>query len=74
MKISALIVSAIALALVVASPAEAAGKHRKAAAGHAKVQRPVVMNSDSKAASGPGLCTTARTTSATIRTRTFAPL
>ncbi len=45
MKISALIISAIALALVVASPARAAGKHRKTVAGHATVQRPVVMNS-----------------------------
>jgi len=45
MKLSASIVCAIALALVVASPAEAASKHRKAVAGHATVQRPVAMNS-----------------------------
>jgi hypothetical protein len=45
MKISALIVSAIAIAVVVASPAEAAGKHKKTVAGHATVQRSVAMNS-----------------------------
>jgi hypothetical protein len=44
MKFSASIIYAIVLAFVVASPAEAAGKHKKAAARHTTVPRQVAAN------------------------------